>query len=660
MDRKSLIYILILFSFAVLSYVQTLDNGFLWDDYYLVENNSYIRDFSHLDKIFSSNIGRGAGKTYHFYRPIQIFSYLIDYAFWGTGAFGYHLTNVLLHALCAVFIFVMIRTLLNETTAAFMASLLHCVHPVHVGAVAYVSGRADLLVCLFTVICVVFFLRYLYDSRPYDAFFCVLFFAAALLSKENAMIVPFALLAVNRFKAGKTRTRLLVSLCAVDLAYIAIRFTFFESLLPHLNRTSALTERLPGFFAAIAHYLRLLILPLNLRVDYGKELFFWADPAVISGVLLFLVLVFMLTAKRRYRRIGFSAAWFLLFLIPVSNIYPINAFMAEHWMYLPSIGFFIFVSDVVKGALFKPTSKRFGIAFYCVVVLFFFFLTLRQNTYWDDKVRFYEHMTKMSPRSSNLRNNLGLAYLHRGRTEEALESLDKAVKLNPFNADAFNNMGNAYVGMNNIKEAKESFGRAIEIDPAHPAAYNNLGSVYKGMEEFEKAKNLYERALELNPRYAEAYGNLAYLYQRTGDIESAIELYGKAIESDPERPEAYNGLGVLYFDAGKKAEAIKLYEKALSLSPFYVQAYNNLGNAYLSLGKTDKAIYNLRKAVGLDPDYAKAHGNLAVAYIKARDMESAVFHYDIARKLGYVAHGDISKHIEEYKKNTEGDDELQR
>ena len=261
----------------------------------------------------------------------------------------------------------------------------------------------------------------------------------------------------------------------------------------------------------------------------------------------------------------FSLAWFLVSLVPVSGIYPMNAYMAEHWLYLPSIGFFLILA---KGVLGAYENRNFRIQAVCIIIILLVFysaLTIKQNRYWKEPIAFYRTTLRYNPGSLKIHTNLGNAYSALGMYEEAISSYRKALEIDPDYATAHYNLGNAYDALGKREEAIRFYEKAIEIDPLYSKAYNNLGNIYSDSGEEGRAIELYKKAIEINPGYTDAHYNLGNGYKRAGDNKKAIDSYLRALALNPYDAAAHNNLAVMYYDDKLYELAIEHCDKAVRL-----------------------------------------------------------------------------------------------
>jgi len=374
----------------------------------------------------------------------------------------------------------------------------------------------------------------------------VLSYLLAFLSKENAVILPALILLYHYTFKEKIRFREFFSISAITLVYILVRATVLKHLIAGVIPNGAFLQRIPGFFVAVATYARLMFLPFGLHMEYGKGIFSFTDPRAISGLAILAGLIFCIYKTTKTNRlIFFSLSWFLITLLPVSNLYPLNFYMTEHWLYLPSIGFFLILAGSLN-ALYKKEKYRIPAFILAACLLISYsYLTIRQNQTWRDPALFYERNLKYAPDSPKIHNNLGLVYYNMGKKEEAIAMYRKEIDINPDSANAYNNLGVAYYDMGRKEEAIAAYKKAIEAKPDSIEAYINLVSIYHNMGRKEEAIPLYKKAIALNPGYFDAYNNLGIAYIKMGKREDAIAAFKKALEINPDRADTRRNLETL-------------------------------------------------------------------------------------------------------------------
>jgi tetratricopeptide (TPR) repeat protein len=546
-----------------LIYWNSLSGEFLWDDNFLIRDNSYIKNSVSLPQLFTGDIGEGAGYCYGSYRPIQM---------WGLNVTGYHLTNILLHVFSALSIYWFITLLYNNKRLSFLSSLLFVAHPIHTGAVSYISGRSSPLELIFMLLAFIFYIKQ--NQAPGIARYVLMAvsYSAALLSRESSLILPGLILLYHYVfrKKIKVLEFLPIALCAV--LYVWFRKTMFVFSVSPITYSTTILERIPGFFAAFTDYLGLLFLPIGLHIEYGAKIFKFSGPKVLIGMIVFITLVlyaFSQRQKRGYR--AFAIFWFLIALMPVSNIYPpLNAYMAEHWLYVPCVGFCLFISKNLLVFFDRKTWLKYAVfALTIGIVSSYAVLTIRQNNFWKDPVKFHERALQYAPGDSRIFTNANDKFSgvseDIGNIEEAILSDQKAIALNPNNAEAYNNLGAKLNEAGRFQEAIEQFNKALNINPYLNTAYNNLGNAYASIGRYSKAIEMFKKALELNPDSADVYNNFGKAYYGMGQKEKAIVFLKRAIEIKPDFAYSYANLAVIYYNAKEEELAKEYRDKAVSL-----------------------------------------------------------------------------------------------
>lgn len=608
------VILIIAAGFAV--YAGTLNGGFVWDDNAFVRDNVYIRNWQYLPKLFTENLGTGVGERYSFYRPIQMLTYAADYSLWRLNVTGYHLTNICLHILVALSLFRLIYLLFGDRVLSFLASLFFVIHPIHTGAVASISGRADPLSAVFILIGLLLYIRNSESWNLFRYFGIVSCFAFGVLSRENALILPALLILYHAIFSRKIDGKSIVSILVLAAIYIGLRVGVFSYLLPHTAIGTTFFERLPGVFAAIANYARLLVLPFGLRMVYGQAIFQFSDHVVVAGIIIALAFVLILFLKgKKSKLITFSICWSLLTFIPQSNVYPLNAYMAEHWLYLPSIGFFLILAKCLALMMRKIKPRQVGYIVILLLLFFYSFLTVMQNRIWRDPVVFYKKNLEYIPESAWMYNNLGNVYYYEDKIEEAVESYQKA----------------------------------INLDPRFDNAYYNLANAFSDMGKTEESLSLFRKVIELNPDFSNAYGNMGVVLYNLGRRDEAVKYYRKAIDLKPDYADAYYNLGNAYYSEGNAEDAIKLFNKAIEVDSRHTEAHHNIATAYLSVGVFDNAINGYKEVLKIDPEHALAHKNLAIAYFYNKEYDKAIKYCDRALKLGCKIDKDFLDKVNSYK-----------
>ena len=644
--KKIFILSFILIAVCVfLAYSNSLTNPFIWDDAALVVGNPLIKGETSLKKILTSDLYYGTTTGSNFYRPLQTLSYRLDYFFWQLDPKGYHLTNIFLQVIVSFLSFLWVYLLLRNPLVSLAASLLFAVCPLHTEAVTYISGRAEMLMGIFLLSSFILFIKSENTSKGKFIFylFSLLSFILALLSKELSAIFPLAIFSYG-FYYAKEKLKNFVYFLKTVLPFFVISALYVLLRVLLLNfmtlRPAALTRvpfliRLTVFPKVFLTYLRLLIFPVDLHMS--RELirptsffgYFFAWFALGSIVLC---IFYYLRNKKGYRQAPFLLSWFLIFLLPQSGLWPINAFVAEHFLYLSSLSFFIAVAALLYRFLRRPL---FILTVVCLV-FFYGILTFSRNYEWSDPMVFFQRIIKFSPSSFQAHNNLGLHYQHRGLYEAAQLEYKKALEIMPDLLEARSNLADLYFKMGRLEDALREYAVVEKTAPGSKAGevQNNIAAIYEMQKAWDKAFDRYRLALQLDPDLDFTHFNLARIYFAKGDVSKAAEEVLNSL-SGLEPPEEkkplflewikgylgsgkyhacattfYNDLGVLFARQGYFDEAIVAFQKALELEPRYSDARFNLGLSYWKKGLKARAAQEFKYALKINPGHLQAKAML--------------------------------------------------
>jgi len=414
---------------VILVYSRALGNGFILDDETLILNNPVIRNTNSVSSLFNLSL-YDSPKTY---RPMQVLSYMIDYKIWGLNAFGFHLSNIILHSLNCILIYFILAAL-STAGIGFAAGALFAVHPINASVVAYISGRADILAVLFMLLSILFFLKFSKINS-------LIYYSASLLCaclsffcRENAMLLPLFILLISPAKLKKIRY--ILPFFVSVLLYISLRFALFGNNAAELHFFSLpLYLSIINFLYIILKYLQAIILPVNLHLFRAVPFITGVyDTRVLFAVSFAILFILFLLKFRENKVIILAALWFLCGLIPVFflfNAYPWlkQAMMSENWLYLPAMGIFILA------AVIKERAAKAGSLLFSAAVLSFACLTYQGNANWKDNISVYKNTLKYLPERNPVRVNLIKEYLARGMYNNASVELEKLTRAFPANSE---------------------------------------------------------------------------------------------------------------------------------------------------------------------------------------------------------------------------------
>jgi Flp pilus assembly protein TadD len=551
--KQELVTAVVLCVLAVIVFANTFKNDFVgYDDQNLIVRNESIRSLS------PSGIG-GMFLPKHRgnYQPLRTLSYAIDHAIWGMRPFGFQLTNIVLHAMTVIGVWLLVKKLAPDPTA-FVAALIFAVHPIHVESVTWMSARKD-------VLCLVFFLAAILlheDSRKRESNSSyVLSLAAtalALLSKLTAVMIPACIFLVEICQSGwppfdELRRKIIRLLPHAVLACLVIGLNFAR---PDMVSTHG--DALAGLEGAgqsvtldiwlsmplvVCRYIGLLFLPFNLNTHYEvSRIFQVLDFRVLAPVVFLLGLASagiagLLRGKRVF---AFSIGWFAVTFLPTSNLLPTAAMMTDRYMHIPSIGFSILLASAllyparrIIGSG-KPLPSLLAVLPIVAVVLVFSVLTIRRNADWLDTESLFTRTLLVNPRSVDAHLALGAVQTGRGDLDGAIKMYRKALEISPGNYRVLCNLGLTYKDKGWVQQAIRTLEQSRASNPEFLAARFHLALAYYDQKRFAEAIAEHKEVLRLRPDYAASHAILGRIYLEMGELDLALDEINLALSIQPE------------------------------------------------------------------------------------------------------------------------------
>jgi tetratricopeptide (TPR) repeat protein len=536
-----------IFVLAILAYANTFGHGFVWDDPVLLEQK--VRFYrGPLDAFFEP-----AGlPSMRMYRPLELLSLWIDARLW-TSSTGFHVTQVLLHAVNGALVVLLARALGTAPWAALAGAALFVLHPVQVESVAWLTCRADVMTATFAVIAVLAFLRH--QDRPawwtVGAIAVAAFLATA--SKETGSVTPLLLLAVlatlPRPPDGFT-TRLRRAWPALGAAVVGVGLC--QALRPAdvttgIGRAALGAQDVLNLLGAFSYQLARVLAPVGFAPYVAKT------PTDLGHLALAVgggaVLLAALAAPARdggVRRLGIL--WFLLAVAPAVAVVLADFSatpVAERRLYLAMVGVALVVATLLTRYRARAGSTA-GIAAIAVLLVACAVVTVVRNAYWHDELTLWTAVTERVPDGSLPLLNLGLALADAGRNAEAEAAYRRVLTLDPTEVTRQRtdiDLGLVLLERGALDEAETSFTAANAIAP-HAIAFRGLGMIALKRSksataagdratsdaELNRAHALLQRALAINPRYHQAYVTLGGVLYAAGQYRAALAQYQRALD----------------------------------------------------------------------------------------------------------------------------------
>ncbi len=483
---SSLYLITLLFLLTLVCYLNTFGNSLFYDDEQFIYRNDAVKTLN-VEKIFTQSLVSNAGKVSNYFRPLLFLGFGIEYRLFGDNGFMYHFDSFVVHFLGGVFLYLFLLKLFKNKFLAFFTTLLFLIHPIQTEAVSYASGRGDPLSFLFCMIALYFFLA----TKKNAKLISCLFFVFALLSKEIAIILPGLIFITSYLFENKNVKKSFITALpylTIAMCYFLLRITIFN-FANTLNFYSTeniyatnIFVRLNTFLNIFPTYLQLLIFPRDLFIerDYSFSIY---TKATITSILTMLcgTISFIISFKYKVRNpiLLFSLCWVAICFIPTAGFIPINGILYEHFLYFPSVGFFL-ATTYGLFSLYKMNVRFFYVLFIVFTLCIFLLITrtIVRNYDWHDPIKFYTQ-TLSYVQSPRILNNLAMTYGDSGDIKNAIATYKKAISFNQAYPEPHYNLGNAYLGIQETSPAIAAYKEALRIDPSFYLAYVKLYYLYQ-------------------------------------------------------------------------------------------------------------------------------------------------------------------------------------
>lgn len=605
------------------------------DDHIYVQNNVHIRqlDLNLLVWAFTS-------LPIDLWQPLTWLSLALDYRFWGLNPFGYHLTNILLHAFnTALVVLIAGRVITNipglkekfdrerylYPVTLLLAGLLFGIHPLRVESVVWITERKDVLNGLFTFSSILFYLIYAgnrqtgrgrFPDRDYLA--ALFLFALSLMVKPVSVVLPVILLAMDwyplgRWRRGENRRLLMEKVPFLILSVAVSALTLYVASKNQILRPYDFLspwQRLTVSGNAIFEYIRLMMVPLGIS---PLKLIPTPIPVAYTvksiAVLLLFVSVF---AGWKKKWLSVTAICFLVPLLPVLALFQNGEqALAARYTYLPSVAPSI-AAAVLAGTAYawlKESRNRFmAPAMLLLPPLYLLMcaaMTFHLTKSWDDAETYWTRVLTVDPVAKPYFER-GEYYAKVGRFGDAvsdystaLEKADGNFKRYVYNLYAIR--GEALRSLERYEDAVRDLSAAIRMSP-HRIYYYSRGQALQKLGRFSEAEADFLIAGAAN-------GTISYWF-----TDLSTEEIRARLEANPDDPDALAARAVAHVVQRKYDAALPDFNRALSLNPGSAPYYWNRSTLYLETGQTERALEDCSAALRLNPRHLDSYLRRAAIY----------------------------------------------
>lgn len=585
-DTKTGFYralLLLLFSVVLALYANSLGNDFVFDDISLVVENESIRSVRNLAEFFPTK------RNLSGYRPVRFLSYLLDYQLFGLKPEGFRFSNLCYHTINGLMVFILAQMIGLNLFGAFCCSLFFLTHPLQTESVAYISGRRDLLFTLFYLIAFFCYVRHYQRLNLKASLIVIGLMLLAFFSKEMAaslplMIVWYALWFELNDRSGggevesgqkylksaflrvcRKAAFFIVILVVLTVLFIAYKLFFWRPTAQPLYWGGNILTNFLTVAQVWVYYFGLIVLPIPLKGDYSAAAFPIVTEIgeILPWLCVLLILAYLIVSLKLVRKrpiISFGCIWFAIALLPVSHIFPHHELMAEHYLYMPLIGFGLCFGWLLD-CLYRQGSARLAASLLIVLVVLYAGRVMIRNEDWRDSFQFWLSAVRFEPLAARACLNVAVLYDQKGNETKFLEFIE----------------------------------RSISAKPSARALYN-LAIYWQDKKQHEKAIVLYQQAMELDLNFSQPYFNLGFLYKSLGEYDLALQTF-EAFNGYDTDPGLLFASGVTRFEQGQPEAAMSLFLKANQLDETYEGLHYYLGQCYLASGDCQQARLHFRKEI---------------------------------------------------------------
>jgi protein O-mannosyl-transferase len=607
---------------------QTLAHDFVnFDDHvYVYENPLVIRGLS-----TEGVIGAFTHTHARNWHPLTTVSHMLDCQLYGPNAGGHHLTNVILHTIAVLLLFLVLKQMTGVLWQSAFVAALFAIHPLHVESVAWIAERKDVLSAVFFMLTLTAYASYARAPSSARYLFVALLFAFGLMSKPMLVTLPFVLLLLDYWPLGRIggqkselgcRLRRLITEKIPLFALSAL--SCIATLLAQKQGPLAIDQlpfgwRLNNAFVSYVTYVWQMFWPTRLAVFYphpNNRMPLWEVMLAVTALVVITFAIISLRGTKPYLVTGWF--WYLGMLVPVIGFVQVGEQAhADRYTYLPQIGLYIMlawaVGDLVSESAWRVRRQFLAVAATAIITLLGV-CAFVQTSYWKNSETLWNHTLAVTRENDVAENNLGFLFLRKGELDKAISHFQSALDIRSRNT-----------------ATHYSFGAAL--------IQNNLGNALARKYLWDEAIGHFQEAVRLRPDYADAYFNLGSVLFQQGRIGESITQWQQALAIRPRDAEAHRDLATALRKQGKLKEAISEYEQALNIVPDDSVALNNL--AWILATSSDSSMRDGARAVmlavkavqtsgGRDPNFVRT---LAAARAEAGQFAEAATTAEAAKTL---------------------------
>ncbi len=607
MNLKSELRWLIFIAIVVFCvFANSLNGDFVYDDHRQILRNPLIQDSTLYGKALVSDVwafkGDGTVAASNYYRPTFVAWLILNFLFFGTDPFGWHLLNLLLHIGVCLLAFLLLRRWEVSQMSALAISLVFAVHPVHTESVSWISGSPDLIFGVF-LLGAFWFAQSDAESEGHnvtvrkhsvsiDLIVALIFYAFALGSKEIGILCfPLFYLIFEKADSSLENPRVAASPLLRVIPFAALAGLYFAARWLALGAISltpedgvSFNETILTIPAMFVFYIRQIIFPVwfganhPLRPITEINLLDFALPLLIS--IAAIVLFWILAKKSFVQKFGF--ALFILSLAPAMNAtsFPLEQIVHDRYLYLPLLGFLMMIFPYLEELIENIAKQKKNFALILLAIIISLPLAIKTffyNQVWKTDLALWSHTVTIDKNSAFNWSHYGAVLSENGKIDEAIEAYNNSIDVRP-SALAYYGKARNLLSQNKLEEAIFDIKTVIEMpnDKINSytlyQAYEFMALALTQQKKYNEAqKYLFEARKRLPIYYAALTEKLAVVMYQAGEKTSALRELESAknqakTELLPESKSVLLRLGMLYAELGRKDEAKSVLREYLKLT----------------------------------------------------------------------------------------------
>ena len=522
------------------------------------------------------------------WHPLTTISHMLDCELYGLKSGWHHFTNVLLHTLAAMLLFLALQQMTGAGWRSAFVAAVFAIHPLRAESVAWIAERKDVLSGVFFMLTLLAYMYYARLPRARGYLLVVFLFGCGLMCKPMLVTLPFVLLLLDYWPLDRMKghlwKRVAEKLPLIALSAVSSVITFLVQK-GAVGQTEELPmlERINNAVVSYVLYIWQMLWPVNLAVFYPhpeNRLPLWEIVSCFLLLIFITVTAIALRQQRPYLLTGWL--WYLGMLVPVIGLVQVGwQGRADRYTYLPQIGLYIAVTWAVTDltALYRHQRAVLSTAA-IVVIAALSCCAWVQTSYWRDSETLFRHALAVTTNNDVAENNLGIVFLGQGKLDEAISLLQTAVDLRPENSPAHENLAKAFLQKGQVAGALIHYRKLLELQPDNIEVHNIVGTVLTQQGRVGEGVEEWQKVLAIQPDNGNAMSNLAWVFatspdQSLRDGPKAVELAEQALRLSGGRiPILFRTLAAAYAESGEFSKAIQTAQQGIELA-------NSQGNSGL-------------------------------------------------------------------------------